>query len=136
MSHPDARRGGPCTSCGLAEIDREACCPQLPGCAYTRPKVTLTDGSPVTPDHRELKENGQQKGYVVLSEEERAKGFVRPVRKRYTHIACGTVTTMHSSIAETYARDPQFYTGTFCVYCSKHFPLSEFRWDDGTELGS
>lgn len=33
---------------------------------------TLTDGSPVTPDHRELKENGQQKSYVVLSEAIRA----------------------------------------------------------------
>lgn len=33
------------------------------------PKTTLADGSPVTPDHRELKPNGQQKGYVVLSED-------------------------------------------------------------------
>ena len=50
------------------------------------PKTTLTDGSPVTEDHRELKPNGQQKGYVVLSDEERAKGFVRPVRKSYVHV--------------------------------------------------
>src|ERR1019366_583939 len=49
-------------------------------------KTTLTDGSPVTDDHRELKENGQQKAYVVLSEEERAKGFVRPVRRTYKHV--------------------------------------------------
>lgn len=49
-------------------------------------KTTLTDGSPVTPGHTELKENGQQKGYVVLSEEERRKGFVRPVRHTYTHV--------------------------------------------------
>lgn len=100
------------------------------------PKTTLTDGSPVTPDHRELREDGQQKGYVVLSEEERAKGFVRPVRTRYIHRACGTITTMHIGIAETYARDPKFYTGTFCVHCRMHFPLREFRWEDGTELGS
>lgn len=25
------------------------------------PEIELTDGSPITPDHRELKENGQQK---------------------------------------------------------------------------
>ena len=32
----------------------------------------LTDGSPVTPDHREIDPaTGQQKGYVVLSAEER-----------------------------------------------------------------
>ena len=44
------------------------------------PQRTPTDGYPVTPDHRELLPNGQQKGYVVLSEEERKRGFVRPVR--------------------------------------------------------
>lgn len=132
MSHPDGRRGGPCTSCGLAEAEREACCPQSPGCAYTKPKVTLTDGSPVTPDHRELMANGQQKGYVVLSAEERAKGFVRPYRERYVHLSCGVVTRMGRSIAETYARDPSFYSGTFCVGCGAHFPLFEFVWD-GTE---
>jgi hypothetical protein len=54
------------------------------------PIRTLTDGSPVTPDHREINPaTGQQKGYVVLSAEERAKGFVRPVRRTYTHEKCG-----------------------------------------------
>lgn len=42
-------------------------------------KTTLTDGSPVTPDHREIDpKTGMQKGYVVLSDEERAKGFLAP----------------------------------------------------------
>jgi hypothetical protein len=51
-----------------------------------RSKTTLTDGSPVTDEHREIDPaTGQQKGYVVLSEEERAKGFVRPVRRSYIH---------------------------------------------------
>ena len=45
------------------------------------PKTTLTDGEPITPDHREINPlTGLQKGYVVLSAEERAKGFVRPYR--------------------------------------------------------
>lgn len=153
-----------------------------------QPKTTLTDGSPVTPDHRELKPNGQQKGYVVLSAEERAKGFVRPVRRTYVHAGvdepanvrmfddaeraehakegyvayqkypetehpvvgrylrqddlqarpgCGQATTMSQEIAETYARNPKFYGGTFCVGCGKHLPLREFRWgDDGTVVGS
>lgn len=30
--------------------------------------------------------NGQNKAYLVLSEEERAKGFVRPVRQSYIHV--------------------------------------------------
>jgi len=97
-----------------------------------RSNTTLTDGSKVTEDHRDLLPNGQQKGYVVLSDEERAKGFVRPLRMAYKHLVCGAVTTMHRSIAETYARDPGFYTGTFCVGCRQHFPLVQFVWD-GTD---
>lgn len=93
----------------------------------------LTDGSPVTADHRELLPSGQQKGYVVLSAEERAKGFVRPVRRTYRHATCGALTTMGLALAETYARDPSFYSGTFCVTCGSHFPLDQFVWDGTTE---
>lgn len=105
-----------------------------------RSQRTLTDGSPVTEDHTDLKPNGQQKGYVVLSAEERAKGFVRPVRQVYVHRTpkgCGTLTRMSLEIAETYARDPKFYSGTFCVGCGTHLPLNEFVWDKtNEELGS
>lgn len=98
---------------------------------------TLTDGSPVTPDHREIDPvTGQQKGYVVLSAAERAKGFVRPVRNSYVHITCGVVTRMSDALAETYARDPKFYSGTFCVGCRAHFPVGEngqFVWDGTNE---
>lgn len=93
--------------------------------------VTLIDGSPVTPDHRELRADGQQKGYVVLSAEERAKGFVRTVQRTYLHLKCGTTTTMGQALAETYARDPAFYSGTFCVNCGAHFPVGadgQFVW--------
>jgi hypothetical protein len=96
-------------------------------------KRTMADGGPITPDHRELKPNGQQKGYVVLSDDERAKGFVRPVRRSYVHNTCGTVTTMGLAIAETYARDPGFYSGTFCSHCRDHRPLTEFVWAGTTE---
>lgn len=95
----------------------------------------LTDGRPVTEDHREIDPvSGQQKGYVVLTPEERAKGFVRPVRRSYVHLPCGTLTTMAQSIAETYARQPDFYNGTFCVGCRSHFPLAQFHWDGTTEV--
>ena len=99
-------------------------------------KTTLTDGSPVTPDHREIDPvTGMQKDYVVLSNDERAKGFVRPVRRSYVHLTCGGVTTMGQAIAETYARQPDFYSGTFCAYCGGHFPVGEkgeFVWE-GTD---
>lgn len=104
-------------------------------------KRTLTDGSPVPKDdsHKELRPDGQQKGYVVLSEEERRKGYVRPVRRAYIHEKCGTTTSMGASIAETYARDPGFYSGTFCVHCGKHFLVGkdgEFVWEDGSKVGT
>jgi len=67
--------------------------------------------------------------YLVLSEEERAKGFVRPVRRKYWHVTCRGVTTMGQEIAETYARDPKFYGSTYCVHCRMHRPVEEFRWD-------
>ena len=99
-------------------------------------EITLVDGSPVTEDHREINpETGMQKAYVVLSEEERSKGFIRPVRNTYIHLKCGGVTTMHKALAETYARDPFFYSGTFCAVCKSHFPVGpdgEFVWD-GTD---
>ena len=99
--------------------------------------ATLTDGSPVTPDHRDINPaTGQQKAYVVLSAEERAKGFVRPVRTAYVHDKCGVLTTMGMALAETYARDPGFYSGTFCVGCRAHFPVGadgEFTWDGTAE---
>ena len=38
------------------------------------------------PRLHETKDNGQQKAYLVLTEEERAKGFVRPVRDTYRHV--------------------------------------------------
>jgi hypothetical protein len=94
-----------------------------------RTKRCMTDGSPVTEDHREIDSStGMQKGYVALCPVERAKGFVRPVRRTYTHLTCHTGTTMGLALAETYARDPEFYTGTFCCQCRAHFPLIEFVW--------
>ena len=71
------------------------------------------------------------KDYWVLSKEERAKGFIRPVREEYTHLVCGTDTRMNLAIAETYARNPKFYGSTYCVHCKNHFPVGEngqFVW--------
>jgi len=120
-----------------AAIDAR-CTPSVPESAKGE-RVVLTNGSLVTDDHRDIIENGpragQQKAYVVLSMAERAKGFVRPVRRSYVHKACGVVTTMGQSLAETYARDPAFYSGTFCCGCGTHFPVGEtgeFVWN-GTD---
>lgn len=79
---------------------------------------------------------GQNEAYLVLSAAERARGFVRPLRSAYVHETCGAVTTMAVAIAETYARNPGFYGGTYCSRCRDHFPVGadgEFVWDGTTE---
>lgn len=97
----------------------------------------LTSGEPVPEDgsHREIDpKTGMQRDYVILSAEERAKGFVKPVRYVYTHNTCGDSTKVSTALAETYARNPGFYSGTFCVHCRAHFPLVEFEWEDGEPM--
>lgn len=82
---------------------------------------------------------GQAKAYLVLSAQERALGYVRPLRTAYVHEVCGAVTTMNIGIAETYARNPNFYGATYCVKCMKHRPVGpdgEFVWGDGTKVGT
>ena len=97
--------------------------------------LELSKGGPVTPDHREIDATtGQQKDYVVLSAEERAKDYIRPLRSKYRHTICSVVTKISQSIAETYAIDPTFYDSTFCCGCRRHFPLTEFVWDGPSEL--
>lgn len=79
----------------------------------------------------------QQGVYLVLSEEERKKGFVRPYRDRYIHKICGIETIMGKALSETYARNPEFYGATYCAHCGMHRPLSEFTWSaDGEVVGS
>ena len=152
----------------------------------TEPRTETLHGTPVG-EHLEIQPSGMQKDYVVLSDEERAKGFVRPVRRSYRHVGalgpknpvrdlaaeekerygaegyvkfeeypksessavvgrfwtreqltpngCGVVTTMGVKLAETYARQPNFYGGTFCSGCGSHRPVGadgEFVWDDGS----
>jgi hypothetical protein len=97
------------------------------------PRPTGPDETPVD----------QQPVYLVLSDEERAKGFVRPYRAVYRHVSCKVTpngeTTMALAIAETYARNPHFYTGTYCVHCRMHRPVGEhgeFTWRDGSKVGT
>lgn len=148
-------------------------------------KIELAGGIPITDGYDEIDPaTGMQKAYVVLSPEERAKGFVRPVRTEYIHVGrrpkptsstrelteqeklryddagyvlyeeyvkdgsavvgrfwtqadlnsgCQGKTIMSQDIAETYARNPNFYSGTFCAHCGSHFPLEQFVWRGTTE---
>jgi hypothetical protein len=104
--------------------------------ATERASMSLTT-DPNDPNLNKPKAPGEQNEfYLVLSEEERAKGFVRPVWRSYVHDKCGVVTTMGQALAETYARDPKFYGATFCCGCGTHYPVGadgEFTWDGTSE---
>jgi hypothetical protein len=110
---------------------------------------------PQDPRLNEERENGLQEAYLVLSDEERAKGFVRPLRKTYVHHfmkdgspvplvllnehlplmgGCGAETTMATAIAETYAVNPSYYSATYCTGCRTHLPVNEFHWDGSSEV--
>ena len=109
--------------------------------------TTTTDGQPADPGLENAPAprpidpaTGQHKAYWVLSEDERKKGFIRPVRDAYRHQFCGAVTLMGRALAETYARDPSYYGATFCAHCRDHFPVGEhgqFLWcEDGTKVAT
>lgn len=113
-------------------IDLAADPGELPKTGYTTDQndPRLTRGVDSTPVQ-------QAEVYLVLSAEERAKGFVRPLRRSYVHTTCGAVTTMGLALCETYARDPKFYGATYCCNCGMHRPVSEFKWEpDGAVVGS
>lgn len=84
-------------------------------------------------------QESQAEVYLVLSEEERDKGFVRPVRYVYRHTVCGSETRMGRALAETYAAQPHYYGSTWCCACRMHRLVGiqgEFEWLDGSKVGS
>lgn len=88
------------------------------------------------------KPSPQNDVYLVLSDEERRKGFVRPLYRAYIHHdpECEAVTHMGLALCETYRADPGFYGATYCVGCRMHRPVGpegEFTWLDerGNDTG-
>lgn len=135
-NHPFSRRG-------LNPLDENG----QPGCAVCgRPPgahtLTTDRADPELGYGVDREPRRQHDRYLVLSEEERAKGFVRPVYRAYIHHdpECGAVTRMGQALCETYARDPSFYGSTYCSGCQMHRPVgpeSEFTWvdDHGVDTG-
>lgn len=91
------------------------------------------------PSHAPTEEklaDGQNADHYVLCPEDRAKGYVEPLRLGYIHGKCGGHTTMPRACAETYAVQPEYYGSTFCCHCHGYFPVGEdgeFIWDDGSQ---
>ncbi len=92
-----------------------------------KPKTELTDGNVVTEDHRELKSNGQQKGYVVLTKEELAKGFIRPVRDTYVHVGIQPKHPLRDLTQEE--------KGRYGIHYGKDAQYEEYPEDEGAVVG-
>ena len=140
--HPPSDSESPPGNSALPEVDGDAVIQGLPLDAEIEmlqdpgsfDKAT-TDGNPPADGHwdkpapKPLKEDGQHGAYWILPESERAKGFIRPVRRSYIHTVCGALTTMGQAIAETFARNPKYYSDTLCIKCGVHLPVDQFVWD-------
>ncbi len=82
---------------------------KLGPCKFPESPAPVRSGLTTDHDDPGLKEtypDGQQKVHVVLSEEERGRGYVRPVRRTYVHTGCKPANPLRDLTAEekvTYA---------------------------------
>lgn len=60
------------------------------------------------PALRVTEASGMQKKYLVLSEEERAKGFVRPVRRSYQHVGLAAPSGLRDLTEEEHEQYDQY----------------------------
>jgi hypothetical protein len=85
-----------------------------------KPKGAPFDNGPKKPD-------GQYEKYAVLPEEERAKGFVRPVRQKYIHIGPeGPRYPLRDLTAEEHERYDQYKYVKYEEYPEGHGTLGHF----------
>ena len=76
-----------------------------------------------------LKSDGQQTDYLVLSEEERAKGFVRPVRTSYKHVGiAGPVHPLRDLSEEEQVRYKHSGYVKFEIYPTNQYPTIGRYW--------
>jgi len=83
-------------------------------------------------------ERYKQYGYIFFEKYPENESSItgRFWTKEQLESGCNGNTTMNISIAETYARNPEFYGATFCSHCKKHFPVGEegeFVWEETNE---
>lgn len=75
---------------------------------------------------------------AVLTEQEQAAGFVRPLRTSVVHRFCGRPSAMGDGQAEDLARNPRDsqWSTAWCGICGRRLPLEQFTWADGQPVGS
>lgn len=76
----------------------------------------------------ETDSSGQNKAYLVLSEEERQKGFVRPVRNSYTHVGKSPKYPLRDLTEDEQKQYAQFGYVKYEEYPEELKPLSGRFW--------
>ena len=71
-------------------------------------------------------DDGQYENHPTIDE----GSLQQEMRISYVHEECGKTTTIHSrSLAKSIARDPDYYSKTFCTYCREYVPTGEVHWE-------
>lgn len=84
---------------------------------------------PDDPRLRVTESNGQQQAYLVLSDAERAQGFVRPVRRSYCHVGSpGPRYPLRELTEEEHARYDRYHYVQYEVYPASASPLTGRYW--------
>lgn len=72
----------------------------------------------------------------ALSDEDKRKGRLRPLRYVYLHETCGALTKVSVTTAEFMASQPYAFKRAYCAHCRAQFaagPDGEFTWKGSTE---
>jgi hypothetical protein len=93
--------------------------------------MSLTN-DPNDPGLKQSLPSGQQEKYLVLSEEERAKGFVRPVRRTYQHVGERPKHPLRELTEEEKERHAQWGYVKFEAYPGSDYPRTGRFWTEKT----
>lgn len=91
-------------------------------------------GKSGTPTERKL-DDGQKANHWVLTEEERAKGFIRPVRYAYQHVGACPKYPLRDLTPEEHAQYDQYGYVKFEPYPESERPMTGRYWTN-TQLKS
>lgn len=80
-------------------------------------------------DYGEKRDDGQYENHPTIEEGE----FQQSVHYSYRHTECGSRTSMSDDIARSVARDPDYYSKTFCASCEEYVDTDEIEWLDGSD---
>mgnify|MGYP001592497782 CR=1 FL=1 len=100
---------------------------------HSRHRQATTDGKPPRPGFEDagapapLRIDGQHEAYWVLPEEERQKGFVRPVRRSYRHVGVRPKYPTRDLTPEEHAEHPHGYVA-YEEYPKSARPLAGRYW--------